>query len=475
MTEAMPDAMTDPINDDARSDNAGVPLVASAILPALSHRIYTLIGFAWPAFGLIFLVLLCSTDWFALPMPIWQLFVPACLIALALGHIVALVLESGRTTAMLYYFRRGMPLIFYQRFAVLQEPGAATAAAPIGEPAIVFGGRRILFSAVDELYLTFLGVLEIKSYAASGRVKSAAGSDKGAGSGPAPALNKADLLVRVPIGALPLGEQKRLVEIFRSYRPGLTVNKRLDDRLKSPIVKGQAAIAATGAMILLFALFDVSYATFTWLEMLRDYYGSQLCSRQSDRAAAFVHYQGSAPMTAPARAAQLYERAEALRLHPARLSWAYRALFANGNSGAQLSDIRAETLYRLGREQEAIDVLVKALPLKTSGFKTQLQLARYLSRAGRNDEARALMDAVLEKHKDVLLPRLYELVLLPKGGNSADLYNKYLAELDEEVFGEEPAWPPGGEKPMMEMWRREDLDFLAQYFLKLPSRPGKGH
>jgi hypothetical protein len=44
-------------------------------------------------------------------------------------------------------------------------------------------------------------------------------------------------------------------------------------------------------------------------------------------------------------------------------------------------------------------------------------------------------------------------------------YEKYLKVLDEEAFGSEPAWPPGGEKPIMEMWKRDDLTFLADRLL----------
>ncbi|MBS1996588.1 MAG: tetratricopeptide repeat protein [Cyanobacteria bacterium SZAS LIN-2] len=452
-------------------------LQAQIILPSISHRIYTLIGFAWPSFGFLFLILLCDSDWFALPFPIQWLFPAVCLLALAMGHLIAMGLESSVTTRALDYFRRGMPLIFYRRFAVLQEPPelrkndeeaqvqgdkltSSTPSEPVGrgEAAIVFGARRVLLSAVDELHLTFLGSLEIKSYAASGRVFTSADQSQ---SGPS---NKPDLLVRFPLGALSLVNQKRLVEIFRSHRLGLTVNKRLDDRLKSPIVKGQAAIQAMGAVILLYALFDVSYATFTWLEMLRDYYGCQLCMRHSDKADAFL--VGGDKAIKP-RALELYDRAEDLRTHPAPLSWAYRALFANGNSAAQLLAIRAETLYWLDKRDQAIQVLEEAVALKPTGYKVQMHLARWLAEAGRLKEAQAVLDTVLEKHKDALLPRLYNQALV-QGDTAAGeaLYKRYLGELDEEVFGDEPGWPPGSEKPLMEMWRRDDLEFLKRYFVR---------
>jgi tetratricopeptide (TPR) repeat protein len=454
--------MSDTGDETNSANEVYAPLGLQAMAPALSHSIYTLIGFAWPAFGMLFLILLCSSDWFALSFPIQWLFPLVCLFALLLGHLTAMALESRAVTEALYFFRRGMPLIFYRRFAVLQTKAAGGGAGALerGQPAIVFGAKRVLLSAVDELYLTFLGVLEIKSYAASGRVVKAEAT---VGNAP---LNKADLLARVPIGALALSDQKRLVEIFRDGRPGLIVNKRLDDRLNSPIVKGQALISAMGAVVLLYALFDVSYATFTWLEMLKDYYGSQLCMRHPDKAQAFLGTAGAATKNfEKARAQELYDKAEQLRTHPFALSWAYRALFSNGNSAAQLLGIRAETLYWLGRRDEAMEVLQQALLLKPSGYKMQLQLVRMLAAGGRRDRAREILDKVLEKHKDVLMPRVYNYALVAQDDQAARaLYKRYLTELDTEVFGDEPSWPPGGEKPLMEMWRRDDLEFLVPFF-----------
>jgi FimV-like protein len=144
---------------------------------------------------------------------------------------------------------------------------------------------------------------------------------------------------------------------------------------------------------------------------------------------------------------------------------AYRALFTNGNSAAELLTIRAETLYWLGRRNEAMAVLKDALLLKPHGYKIQLQLARLLAEAGDGEQARGLLEEVLKKHKDVLLPRVYNYALVARDGPAARaLYKRYLAELDEEVFGQEPSWPPNVDKPVMEMWRRDDLEFLVPFF-----------
>ncbi|CAN5528888.1 hypothetical protein BH11CYA1_BH11CYA1_05960 [soil metagenome] len=417
--------------------------------------VYTLIGFAWPVFGVVFLVLLCSTEWFAIDVA--QFFLLAVLFALSVGHCLALALESDLVTRAVYFFKGGLPLIFYRRFALVFEPKSDEsdqAAAAYGQPALLIGRRRLMLGAVDELYLTFLGTLEVRSFASSGKVSAGAHGSE--------ATNKPDVLLRIPLSILDLKEQKSLVELFKTHNTDLTVNARLGDRLKSPIVKGQNLIQSLGAALLVFALCDVTFATFTWLDMLKGYYGAQLCMRHPAEAQAFQ--PGSDPQ---ARAAQLFGQAEQLRLHPAPLSWAYRALFANANSQAQLAAIKAETLYRMGRKAEAVATLEEILTAKTSGFKAKLQMVRYLAEDGQNSKAQAILDEILEKHKDVLMPRVYSEALLIGNDEKAVpvVYEKYLHELDEEAFGSEPAWPPGGEKPIMEMWKRDDLTFLADRLL----------
>jgi hypothetical protein len=155
-------------------------------------------------------------------------------------------------------FKNGLPLIFYRRFALVYEPASSNspdsrpnsdepansatdkAAECYGHPALLIGRRRVLFEAVDELYLTFLGTLEVRSFASCGLVFAKA--DEAAAS----AVNRPDVFVRIPLSILDLKEQKELVALFQKYRPGLTINQRLVDRLNSPIVKGQKLDSVAG-------------------------------------------------------------------------------------------------------------------------------------------------------------------------------------------------------------------------------------
>jgi hypothetical protein len=90
-----------------------------------------------------------------------------------------------------------------------------------------------------------------------------------------------------------------------------------------------------------------------------------------------------------------------------------------------------------------------------------------LADSGRGAEAMEALEKVVKRHKEALLPRVYgEAIEMEKSDAAAGArYNEDLSALDEEVFDSEPAWPPGGEKPLMEVWRRDDLTFLAQRFV----------
>lgn len=425
------------------------------LCPSVAHRVYVVIGLAWPVFGIFFISLLCGTSWFSLNLV--QLFPLFSFVSLAIGYVLAMLLESKATTRLFAFFKHGMPLLYFRHFAFVEE-----------EQAIKFGLRRLLLSAVDELYLTWLGTLEIRSYALSGKFESKGGGAFEDG--------RAEIVAKVPLSVLDLTGQKELIELLSSKNPQVLKNKRLDERLKSPIVKGQMLIQLFGACVITFALFDVGYATCDWLTILRDYYGAQLLLARPDSEEAKA-FRAAAPLPTVsggdrAIAEKLYERAEAVRSNPSPISWAYPALFRNANSASQIALIRSETLFLLGKREEAVKIMREAITKSPSGFKNQIVLARFLYEMGESKEASKLLSLVIEKHKDVLLPRIYNLALIDAkdGAARAKLFSDYLSELDEEVFGTEPAWPPGGEKPIMEMWRRDDLTFLASALVAIEKR-----
>lgn len=394
--------------------------------------------------------MLCWTGWFSLePLLLFPLM---AILALGLGFVWAKILESNFVTGAVRWFKNGQPLIFFDRYITLEF-----ASDGVTVQAFSLGQRRILMGSVDELYLTFLGTLEVRSMAVCGENKRLFGGN-----------NRADVIARMPLSVLDLEKQKYLVKLFEESRPTLVTNKRLKDRLVSPVVKGQMMLQLMGALVITFALFDVSYATSAWITMLKMHYGAQLLLADPDAASedqAFFLKAAPAAKSKIEQAQALYDSAENIRQHPFALSWAYKALFNNANSQAQLKAMRAQTLYKLGKLKESIALMQEACDGSPSGFKNQLILARYLYQDEQVEKAQEVLSKVLEKHKDVLMPRIYKLSMLTTRDTREKEYKEALAELDEQVFGPEPCWPPGGEKPIMEMWRRDDLEFLSRRFI----------
>lgn len=380
-----------------------------------------------------------------------MLFPLMAILALGLGFVWAKVLQSNLVTGAVRWFKNGQPLIFFDRFITLEF-----ASDGVTIQAFSLGQRRVLMSAVDELYLTFLGTLEVRSMAVCGDNKRLFGGGSG----------RADVIARMPLSVLDLEKQKYLVKLFEEARPSLITNKRLKDRLVSPVVRGQMMLQLMGALVITFALFDVSYATAAWITMLKMHYGAQLLlSETTNDDLAFFLKSSPAGKSKKEMAQALYDSAESIREHPFPLSWAYKALFNNANSQAQLKAMRAQTLYQLGKLKDSIILMEEACDGSPSGFKNQLILTRYLYEDKQFEKAREILTKVLEKHKDVLMPRIYKMSLVAPGVGRDKEYKEALAELDEQVFGSEPCWPPGGEKPIMEMWRRDDLVFLSKRFV----------
>lgn len=380
-----------------------------------------------------------------------MLFPLMAILALGLGFVWAKVLQSNLVTGAVRWFKNGQPLIFFDRFITLEF-----ASDGVTIQAFSLGQRRVLMSAVDELYLTFLGTLEVRSMAVCGDNKRLFGGGSG----------RADVIARMPLSVLDLEKQKYLVKLFEEARPSLITNKRLKDRLVSPVVRGQMMLQLMGALVITFALLDVSYATAAWITMLKMHYGAQLLlSETTNDDLAFFLKSSPAGKSKKEMAQALYDSAESIREHPFPLSWAYKALFNNANSQAQLKAMRAQTLYQLGKLKDSIILMEEACDGSPSGFKNQLILTRYLYEDKQFEKAREILTKVLEKHKDVLMPRIYKMSLVAPGVGRDKEYKEALAELDEQVFGAEPCWPPGGEKPIMEMWRRDDLVFLSKRFV----------
>jgi tetratricopeptide (TPR) repeat protein len=155
------------------------------------------------------------------------------------------------------------------------------------------------------------------------------------------------------------------------------------------------------------------------------------------------------------------------------MSWIKTKFFEEGNGASGVKIARAEALWHMGKQQEAIETCREALKLSPKAFRINLRLARWLNATNAPADARKEVEEAMEIKKDSFLPRGYMVALEDERTGSAEAqkrYETYLKELDEELFGEEPVWPPGGERFLHDIWYREDLTFVFDRLLKLVRR-----
>jgi len=262
-------------------------------LPASrGHQLLTLVGFSVLVFGLVFVYLMADKFWFSLDIR-W-LGIPVMLVAAAVGHFLLKGLQSDAACALLFPIWRGKPPVFYTRFVELDSDG------------FTCGIRHIRWSAVDGLFLTFFGNLEIRSDAFSGTV------------------------FKFPFGIALPEEQKIFFEEGKKQNPSIWSNPRLEKRINSPIVKGQNMVQFAGACFLAAALLDLGFSAFYYTEMLKHYYLAESKGDATELALADNMFKDRlrTPLT---------ERLIGLK-----------------SAGAGIHGVRARALAKMGKLDEAI-------------------------------------------------------------------------------------------------------------------------
>jgi hypothetical protein len=140
-----------------------------------------------------------------------------------------------------------------------------------------------------------------------------------------------------------------------------------------------------------------------------------------------------------------------------------RTVLSKGVATAAIYQARAEALWYLGKRDQAIASLDKALEFYPKSLRMHLELARWFIVTGKSGEARKIISQMIDEHVDVLLPRLYMMVLTKQSGDEVKAkryYEIYSDMLDLKVFGEEPWWPPGGNRLLKDSWSRDDVHFI---------------
>lgn len=408
-----------------------VPAEAISVsLPTtLGHRSLVLMGSGFVVFEIFFLTLYGSDFWFGSDLSKWG--IVAVIAALISAHFLLSWIESPGGCLFFSPIWKGRPPLVYRRWISLDESG------------ITFGTRHVIWSAVDSLALTFWGNVQVRSRAVCG-----------------PHAREADLVLKFPLGAAAAASQKAFIERAKSDHPSASMNDRLCKRLSAREPLGTALVQCLGGAFMLVILFDLGHSTFTFLEMMKEYYLAQTSARDGQLEQAQLHFATG----------------EKILTHPPPLSWVTGKLIKGGAVGAGVQQSRSEALWRLGRKDEAIEAARKAEELAPTHFRFPLRLARLLAESGKAREARQQIHRAIDYRQDSLLPRLYMLAVLKGGANPASaarLYDLYLQDLIDTVFGQEPLWPPGGNRYLHELIYLDDATFIFDRLIGKREESGK--
>lgn len=387
----------------------------------LPHRALTLVGTTFLIFELVFIQFFIGEYWFSIELQ--MLGIPTILLLMPVAHFWLRWLESRSGCRTFSFFWKGTPPLAYEKWLHLDDDNFA------------FGNRTVRWEVVDELALTIFGNLQIKSRIVCGA-----------------AQEKPDVLLKFPFAITSRENQSRFIEAVRHRRPDVVINKRLEKALAAPLIKGASIGMASGAVVMFLVLLDVGYGSFWFLDLMKHYHLAAVNARDGNAK------ESQRQLT----------MADDTRAHPFPLSWVAQK-FVSQNSAAGIYTARAEALWRMGRRDEAIADAQKAADHAEHSTKVKLRLARYLAAVGRREEARALLDKLLEKHKHQLLPRLYAVVIEKEKSKDAAQrqYIKYQDELAAEFFEKEPKWPPGGNLFFHEVIYQDDMDYVFKRLLDL--------
>ncbi|MBX9952404.1 MAG: tetratricopeptide repeat protein [Candidatus Obscuribacterales bacterium] len=403
---------------------------------AWGYRGFVLVSATFIIFELIFVTLYSSTSWF--DTDIRYLGIPVVILLLPITHQILLSFERKLLLKIASPLRNGLPLVLYWNWLKLEEK------------CLSIGLRKVAYSTIDELKLTIWGNLHIRTRAL--RVGAEKADELGA-SREQTRIEPTDLIFKLPLGVVSPHFQKLFVETVQKANPEVMLNKRLKKRLAQQDISASQMVGVMGAAFLLIVLLDLGQASYTSLEVLKNYYLADLHARKHENA----------------EAERCLQQGDRLIAGALPMSWIKTKFFDEGNGAAGVKIARAEALWQMDRREDAISECRNALKLSPKGFRINLRLARMLSAMGSAQEAKAEIEKAMEANKDSFLPNEY-MMALELDASGADkarkLYDTYLKELDEEVFGEEPVWPPGGERMIHNVWYREDLTFLFQRLFK---------
>jgi tetratricopeptide (TPR) repeat protein len=371
------------------------------------HRLLTLIGFSFLLFEIIFVYLYSDKFWFSLDIR-W-LGIPTVLLVAAISHFILKALQSNFACRAFYWLWKGKPPVPYTRWVDVDANG------------FKYGIRRIEFAAIDELFLTFFGNLELRSDAYDGPV------------------------FKFPFAIASQEDQRSFMEYAKKAKQNIRVGSHLEKRLASPIVRGQNAVQFGGAAFMAIILLDVAFSSFSYLEMLKRYHLAQ-----TERSRQHL-----------AEADQIFD-------HPIPFSYVTNQFAHVKNSGAGVKEARANANLALGDLSAALADVQKAREMYPASLRLGLLEVRTLVQMGKTAEAKLALDKIIEDRQSAFVPRLYSIALAESEGAAPTetAYKKTMSDLGESTFFDEPRWPPGGNLYVRDPFYSDDIRFIFDRLLK---------
>jgi tetratricopeptide (TPR) repeat protein len=387
-----------------------------------SHRAFTLVGACFLLFELLFIQFFIFEYWFSIDLAVFG--VPAVLSLMLPAHFYLRWLEGKSGCKFFSLIFKGTPPLAYEKWLLLEEDSFG------------YGNCYVRWDAVEELKLTIFGNLQVKSRIACGTRQ-----------------EQPDVLLKFPFAITARENQSLFVARVRQHKPDVVTEKRLEKSLSAPQVKGASIGMASGAVVMFLVLLDVGWGSFWYLDIVKHYHLAAVEARDGKLQ----------------DAERDLKQADDIRNHPFPLSWVAQK-FISQNSAAGLYGARSDALWRMGRRDEAVEDAEKAVEHAEHSTKVNLRLVRYLTGSGKSAEAKQVLEKVIEKHKQHLLPRIYLVAIERQISQEAakKQYEKQHDQLVEEFFEQEPKWPPGGNLFFHDTIYQDDMDYVFKRLLGMP-------
>jgi tetratricopeptide (TPR) repeat protein len=407
----------------------------------IAHSGFYLVRAGVAVFGVVWLTLLCSDFWFGTHVTAYG--IPAVLAALLVTHLLLLFQESTAGCAIFSFMKHGVPIIVYRRWLRINDPLCA--------PGIRFGNRNVAWSAIDRVDLTFWGNLVVRSSIISGEPESPNKVWNTVSK-----LTQQDVVLKIPFAIADYDEQTELVEMIKRMQPNVVINDRLKKRLQTKELKAATYIPLFGVAFMLIVLLDVGYSTFSYLDMLKGYYLADTAGIAHDIT------KGTAE----------FNDAENIRLHPLPIDFVSTQFMLKPPVVGGIYDARSLALWSLGRREEAIDDVKKALKSSPKSDHLNLRLARMLVAENKDEDAQALLKKMMEYKTDSFVPQMYVIAMKQRKSSASNdaraAYNEYRTALSDDLFKDNPRWPPGNNLILHDTWTSEDIDFVYDRLLGKP-------